>query len=397
LKLTPYRQLARKSSPEPDSGPPIARKPGEPFNPFGLFNGNFIPEAICRYRGLSLGAKMVYGRFCRYAGRDGTVYPSIPTLAAELGIGKTQARTYVQELEHVYFIAVDRENRHFFPNGSGGSNKYVFLWHVAFDGEEGKSRKTPPVRKTGGVPLRKTGPLPLRKTGGKENHHQESQKEESQSKGSRVSEPRASMVCEETEKHTLSVDDDEKHPEVPQYGSPWEELRAVFRAASGGAEMHFQDECWLKEQMELRRVTPEGLLQLVRKNPLSGFRSPMAGLKWLVKRFRTKTRSAPELEAAAQGAVGTLSPPAESPRCEKCGNSGRALERIESQRPRTTDQYCDCRMGKELEAIERRLRTAGGASLLDGPNGDRPLAPAAHAERNDSSTQKFLLTNESLS
>ena len=131
----------------------------------------------------------------------------------------------------------------------------------------------------------------------------------------------------------------------------------MFRAANGGAEMRFQDECWLKEQMELRRVTPEGLLELVRKNPLSRFRSPMAGLKWLVKKFRTKTRSSLELRAAAQAAVSTLHPPAESPRCETCGNSGR-VERIEGQRPRTTDQYCDCRMGKELEAIERRPLTA---------------------------------------
>ena len=292
---------------------------------------------------------MVYGRFCRYAGRDGTVYPSIPTLAAELGIGKTQARTYVQELEHKHFIAVDRENRHFFPNGSGGSNKYVFLWHVAFDGEEGKSRKTPPVRKTGGVPLRKTGR--------KENHHQESQKKESQAEEGRFSAPRASGVSEGAEKeNSLFVDDEEKHPEAPQYGSPLEEWRAVFRAANGGAAMRFQDERWLNEEMELRRVPPEGLLELVRQNPLSGFRSPMAGLKWLVKKFRTKTRSSPELETAAKERL--LPQPVEGPRCQTCGNTGRVLERIEGQRPRTTEQYCACRMGKELEAVERRVHTA---------------------------------------
>ena len=50
---------------------------------------------------------MIYGRLCRYAGLDGAVHPSLPTLASELGIGKTQARTYVQELERKYFIAVD--------------------------------------------------------------------------------------------------------------------------------------------------------------------------------------------------------------------------------------------------------------------------------------------------
>lgn len=123
---------------------------------------------------------MVYGRLCRYAGRAGLVYPSISTLASELGIGKTQARSYVRELEREGFIAVDRENRHFAPNGTGGSNRYVFLWHVALDGEQGELRKAPPVRKRGGVPLRKTEALPLRKTGDEENHYQESHLKESQ-------------------------------------------------------------------------------------------------------------------------------------------------------------------------------------------------------------------------
>lgn len=150
---------------------------------------------------------MVYGRLCRYAGRDGAVYPSLSTLASELGIGKTQARTYVQELERKHFVAVDRENRHFGSNGAGGSNRYIFLWHVAFVGEEGHLRKTPPVRKTGGVPLRITG--------GEENHHQESQRKESQSKRPRLSAPHASGALEEAEKNkSLPVDD-----EAPPSGS----------------------------------------------------------------------------------------------------------------------------------------------------------------------------------
>jgi hypothetical protein len=153
------------------------RKPGEPFNPYGLFHGIFIPEAICKYR--SPGAKMVYGRFCRYAGRDGAVYPSIPTLASELALGSTQARSYVQELERQRFIGVYRQVLQFGPNGVGGSNRYVFLWHTAFEGEQGRSRKAPPLRKTGGVGVRLTGGVPLRKTGGEENHPQESQGKES--------------------------------------------------------------------------------------------------------------------------------------------------------------------------------------------------------------------------
>jgi helix-turn-helix protein len=215
LELTPRRQLARKSPSQPVLSPPIARKPGEPFNPYGLFTGIYVPEAICRYRGLSLGAKMVYGRFCRYSGRDGLIYPSISTLASELGIGKTQARGYVQELERKQFLAVDRENRHFGLNGAGGSNRYLFLWHIAFDGAEGELRKTPPVRKT--------GPLPLRKTGGEESHHQESQFKESPSKNNLAAAP-AKFASGEAQSpnqpDSFSVDGDEKLHRVPQYGSP---------------------------------------------------------------------------------------------------------------------------------------------------------------------------------
>ena len=35
---------------------------GQPFNPFRLFNGIFIPDALARQKGISSGAKMIYGR-----------------------------------------------------------------------------------------------------------------------------------------------------------------------------------------------------------------------------------------------------------------------------------------------------------------------------------------------
>jgi hypothetical protein len=133
---------------------------GQPFNPYKRFNGAFIPEAICKYKGVSPGAKLVYGRLCRYAGEDGATYPAIPTLAAETGMSETQARRYIRELEAKRFIEVDRENRHYRKDGSGGSNGYTFLWHAAFTGDRGEQRKSPPpLRKTEGVPLRKTAPL----------------------------------------------------------------------------------------------------------------------------------------------------------------------------------------------------------------------------------------------
>ena len=163
---------------------------GQPFNPYKLFNGSFIPEQVCRFRGLSPGAKLIYGRLYRYAGEDGLAYPGTQTLGNETGLGETQARKYVGELERKRFIKVDRENRHYRKDGSGGSNGYVFLWHEAFAGEIGEPRKAPPpLRKTGGVPLRKTeAPTPLENRRERESIPRESGKE-SHSKAKKADTP----------------------------------------------------------------------------------------------------------------------------------------------------------------------------------------------------------------
>jgi Helix-turn-helix domain len=113
-----------------------------------LFTGIFLPEALVRYRGLSCGAKIAWGRLARYAGENGRCYPSIPTLAREIGVGTTQARSYVHELKAKKFIAIEER-----PGTSGLS---TFLWHEAFTGEVGEKRKIPPLRITGPLPLRKT-------------------------------------------------------------------------------------------------------------------------------------------------------------------------------------------------------------------------------------------------
>jgi hypothetical protein len=50
--------------------------------------------------------------------------------------------------------------------------------------------------------------------------------------------------------------------------------------------------------MELKQISAEDLVVLVRANPLGRFDSPMAGLKWLVKEFKRKAKSMVEMEAA---------------------------------------------------------------------------------------------------
>jgi len=355
----------------PRGGQALQLQVGQPFNPFKLFNGIFIPEALVRYRGLTLGAKVAYGRLARYAGENGECYPSIPTLAKEIGIGATQARTYVHELRSKRFIAVEQR--------SGTSALYIFLWHEAFAGEMGEKRKVPPLRKTEGVPqrktgevpLRKSGPLPLRKSEDEENHPQENHLKENQSEESQPCALGKFSLTSRARSQNLSdpvaVDDDEKRLEVQR--SPWEELRAEFKSANGGVQMGCLDERWLKENMELLCIAPDALLKLVRENPLKGFRSPMAGLKWLVKRFRTKTKSAEHLESEARRRH-TCAPAVETPRCDKCANTGRVLEQGEGeQRPKVTDEYCGCQMGRDLEAVEKRKENASAAQEQQNAHG----------------------------
>lgn len=79
----------------------INLKKGERFNPYRTFNGIYIPEAVVMLplRQLSQGAKLVYGRLCRYAGKDGRVFPRIDSIAHEVGSSPRQASSYLRELK----------------------------------------------------------------------------------------------------------------------------------------------------------------------------------------------------------------------------------------------------------------------------------------------------------
>jgi hypothetical protein len=80
---------------------------GEPFILFKRFNGSSIPEPVHRYPGLSCGAKSVYARLARYAGKNGKCWPSMERLASEVGLGISQARQYVHELITKRFISIE--------------------------------------------------------------------------------------------------------------------------------------------------------------------------------------------------------------------------------------------------------------------------------------------------
>lgn len=102
---------------------------GEIYNPWRMFNGSFIPNAILKCRKLSATAKLLFGRLSQYAGADGEAFPSYSTLGQEVGIERRQTIRAVRELEDFGLIrAVPRQKN----DGSLSSNCYVFLWHTIF-------------------------------------------------------------------------------------------------------------------------------------------------------------------------------------------------------------------------------------------------------------------------
>jgi len=100
---------------------------GRIFNPHSHFCGSFIPNWLLRRHEISHGAKLVYGRLCQYAGKDGECYPKLQTLADELAMGLSTVHKYVHELERWNLIRSIRR-------GLGMPNKYLFLTHIWMGG-----------------------------------------------------------------------------------------------------------------------------------------------------------------------------------------------------------------------------------------------------------------------
>ena len=88
------------------------------FNPFGLFNGVWIPEFLLSYSGISPAAKICYARLCRYCGRKTNIcFPSLDELADELGVTTRSINSYLRELEDDGFLVIQRR-------GMQMTNKY---------------------------------------------------------------------------------------------------------------------------------------------------------------------------------------------------------------------------------------------------------------------------------
>jgi hypothetical protein len=140
---------------------PVTFQPGQPFNPYGLFHGIFIPEALVRFNGLSPGAKITYGRLVRYAGQDGACHPRQETLAAEIAVSSRQLRSYLRELIDKRFLKVIQKGLH-------APNQYLFLWHEVLIGTERKEGSAPDRKDTSAQDRKETS-APLSRESSQEN------------------------------------------------------------------------------------------------------------------------------------------------------------------------------------------------------------------------------------
>jgi hypothetical protein len=95
---------------------------GEVFNPFGLFYGVWVPQALLSYKLIGPGSKLLYARLARYAGKNGKCYPSQLALAKQLGFGERHIRNLLRELEDAKLIRRVRR-------GLKRTNRYEFLRH----------------------------------------------------------------------------------------------------------------------------------------------------------------------------------------------------------------------------------------------------------------------------
>jgi len=105
-------------------------KPGERFTP--------IPDFIMRRRDLTHGAKCLWGRLDRYAQKNGQCYPSLPTLATELGTSIDSIRRFIAQLKNAGLIRVAKAGL-----GRGNSTNYTLC------STPEKVAETPPFKEPG--------------------------------------------------------------------------------------------------------------------------------------------------------------------------------------------------------------------------------------------------------
>ena len=90
------------------------------ISPYKMWIGSFVPNWLEARKEISPGAKLVYARLARFAGKDEKCNPKIGTIAESLGTNKRQIIRFIDELRKSNLIERKR-------NGLNRSNDYFFL------------------------------------------------------------------------------------------------------------------------------------------------------------------------------------------------------------------------------------------------------------------------------
>jgi hypothetical protein len=97
-------------------------KIGQVYNPYKLFHGSITPNWLMRITEISQGSKLCFARLMQYAGENGECFPSLETIAKEIGVKEWMAHQYIKEL--IKFNLIQSKRR-----GLGKTNIYVFIWN----------------------------------------------------------------------------------------------------------------------------------------------------------------------------------------------------------------------------------------------------------------------------
>jgi hypothetical protein len=175
--LQDQQEASRRMNRARDGGESGCRnrpKIGERFNPFKRFTGLFVPEPLARYEGISPGAKLVFGRLARYAGKNGECWPSVEKLASEVGLGERMTRKHLAELKKQGFIETEPR----FESRRQTSSWYFFRWHEVFDEWRCAQETKEGMNDSSPSPLHQSSASPVNDSAHKDSHIQENRAEE---------------------------------------------------------------------------------------------------------------------------------------------------------------------------------------------------------------------------
>jgi hypothetical protein len=125
--IAPQKKGAVRAIAQPDKNQKTPNI-GDVFIPHGVFNGIWVPESLLRCPDLPAASKLLYGRLARFAGKDGRCFPSVETLAQEMGMTARQIQRLLVQLCKARFLRKEAQYR---SDGSQTSNAYFFLYHAS--------------------------------------------------------------------------------------------------------------------------------------------------------------------------------------------------------------------------------------------------------------------------